>query len=248
EKVIEAISLFQADLYKHREDIEENIDDLNRSLKSIAYTPDTYIELKTESNRDPEIREFQQILRDCLIDVGADRSEEAYEVSFNKVRELINRFKNEARWTTKVTDVRQWLNFAAIERYAADGSEKHYYSDSSGKSGGQKAKLAYTILASAITFQFGLGHTAGSTNTFRFVVVDEAFSRSDEDNSRYAMRLFQQLDLQLLVVTPNTGLQIVEPFIHACHLVMNNEKGDRSRVITMSIEELQENRHQLVEG
>lgn len=242
EKVIEAISLFQADLYKHREDIEENIADLNRSLRTIAYTPDTYIELKIENNRDMEIREFQQMLRDCLIDVGADRTEEAYEASFNKVRTLITRFKDETRWATKVTDVRQWLNFAAIERYTADGSEKHYYSDSSGKSGGQKAKLAYTILASAITFQFGLGHAVNTADTFRFVVVDEAFSRSDEDNSRYAMQLFQQLDLQLLVVTPNTGLQIVEPFIHGCHLVRNNSEGNSSRVTTMSIETLQQKR------
>lgn len=242
EKVIEAISLFQADLYKHQEDIEENIADLNRSLKTIEYTPDTYIELKTESSQDVEIREFKQMLRDCLFDVGTERTEEAYEASFEKVRTLITRFRDEARWATKVTDVRQWINFAAIERYTADDSEKHYYSDSSGKSGGQKAKLAYTILASAITFQFGLGHGKKSAQTFRFVVVDEAFSRSDEDNSRYAMRLFEQLDLQLLVVTPNTGLQIVEPFIHACHLVRNNEKGNESRVMTMSIEEVQQNR------
>ncbi|MFZ0546321.1 MAG: SbcC/MukB-like Walker B domain-containing protein, partial [Candidatus Promineifilaceae bacterium] len=206
EKVIEAIALFQADLYKYVEEIEENIADLNQSLQTIDYTPDTYIQLQTENSRDPEIREFRQLLKDCLADVGQQRTEGAYEASFIKVRDLITRFKEDIRWTGKVTDVRQWLNFAAIERYRSDDSEKHYYSDSSGKSGGQKAKLAYTILASAIAFQFGLERGETKSQSFRFVVVDEAFSRSDEKNSRYAMQLFKELDLQLLVVTPMTGI------------------------------------------
>jgi uncharacterized protein YPO0396 len=242
EKVIEAIALFQADLHKYIEEIQENIAELNQSLRTIDYTPDTYIQLQTENSRNPEIREFRQMLKDCLVDVGQQRTEEAYENSFAKVRELITRFKEDVRWTTRVTDVREWLNFAAVERYHADDSEKHYYSDSSGKSGGQKAKLAYTILASAIAFQFGLERGAARSQSFRFVVVDEAFSRSDENNSRYAMQLFKELDLQLLVVTPMTGIHIVEPYISACHFVWNNSEGNHSQVHTMSIQQFREER------
>lgn len=242
EKVIEAIALFQADLHKYVEEIQENIANLNQSLRTIDYTPDTYIQLLTESSRDSEIREFRQMLKDCLIDVGQQRTEEAYQAGFAKVRNLITRFKEETRWTTKVTDVRHWLSFAAVERYRADDSEKHYYSDSSGKSGGQKTKLAYTILASAIAFQFGLEQGNARADSFRFVVIDEAFSRSDENNSRYAMQLFQKLDLQLLVVTPLTGIHIVEPFISACHFVWNNVEGNYSQVHTMSIQQLRQER------
>ncbi|MEM7118883.1 MAG: SbcC/MukB-like Walker B domain-containing protein, partial [Chloroflexota bacterium] len=242
EKVIEAIALFQADLHKYVEEIQENIADLNQSLRTIDYTPDTYIQLRTENSRVPEIREFRQLLKDCLVDVGQQRTEAAYEASFAKVRDLIGRFKEDTRWTNKVTDVRQWLDFAAIEYYRADNSEKHYYSDSSGKSGGQKAKLAYTILASAIAFQFGLEQDKNRAQSFRFVVIDEAFSRSDENNSRYAMQLFQKLDLQLLVVTPMTGIHIVEPFINACHVVWNNSEGNHSQVYSMPIQEFQAQR------
>lgn len=242
EKVIEAIALFYADLQKYIEEIQESIADLNQSLHTIDYTPDTYIQLQTENSRDSEIREFRQLLKDCLVDVGRQRTEEAYESSFEKVRHLITRFKEEARWTAKVTDVRYWLTFAAVERYRSDDSEKHYYSDSSGKSGGQKAKLAYTILASAIAFQFGLDQEGSKSQSFRFVVVDEAFSRSDENNSRYAMQLFKELDLQLLVVTPMTGIHIVEPFIKACHFVWNNSEGNHSQVHTMSIQQFRQER------
>jgi uncharacterized protein YPO0396 len=247
EKVIEAIALFQADLHKYVEEIQENIADLNQSLRTIDYTPDTYIQLQTENSRDSEIREFRQLLKDCLVDVGQQRTEAAYEASFVKVRDLITRFKEEARWTAKVTDARHWLNFAAVEQYRADDSPKHYYSDSSGKSGGQKAKLAYTILASAIAFQFGLERGQSKSQSFRFAVVDEAFSRSDENNSRYAMSLFKELDLQLLVVTPMTGIHIVEPFISACHFVWNNSEGNHSQVHTMSIQQFREERQEFLD-
>jgi uncharacterized protein YPO0396 len=247
EKVIEAIALFQADLHKYVEEIQENIADLNQSLRTIDYTPDTYIQLQTENSRDSEIREFRQLLKDCLVDVGQQRTEAAYEAGFVKVRDLITRFKEEVRWTAKVTDARHWLNFAAVEQYRADDSPKHYYSDSSGKSGGQKAKLAYTILASAIAFQFGLERGQSKSQSFRFVVVDEAFSRSDENNSRYAMSLFKELDLQLLVVTPMTGIHIVEPFISACHFVWNNSEGNHSQVHTMSIQQFREERQEFLD-
>ncbi len=242
EKIIHHISILQADLLSYEEGVKESIANLNHSLRRIPYTPDTYIELKTEPSHDPEIRDFKQVLRDCLADVGRQRDEAAYEQSFAKVQALIQRFKGDQRWTSKVTDVRYWLNFAAVERYRADDSERHYYSDSSGKSGGQKAKLAYTILASAIAFQFGLELGEQRSRSLRFVAVDEAFSRSDENNARYAMQLFRELGLQLLVVTPLTGTHIVEPFIASCHFVWNNSEGNDSHVVTMALPEFRAQR------
>ena len=88
--------------------------------------------------------------------MNATFSEADCEAAFEHIRRLITKFREDARWTQKVTDVRHWLDFATSERYRTDDQEKHYYSDSAGKSGGQKAKLAYTILASAIAYQYGL--------------------------------------------------------------------------------------------
>lgn len=238
EKVVHHVTLLQGDLDKYREEIEESIAHLNQSLRAIDYTADTYIQLQTKPNIDADIRAFRNDLRACIPDVG----QPDYEDSFQKIKALIDRFKNETRWTNKVTDVRQWLDFSASEKYRADDSERHYYSDSSGKSGGQKAKLAYTILASAIAYQYGLDAHAPQANSFRFVVVDEAFSRSDEINSRYAMELFQTLGLQLLVVTPMTGTHIVEPYVSACHFVFNNNEGNHSQVLNMPMDEFKAKR------
>jgi uncharacterized protein YPO0396 len=71
-------------------------------------------------------------------------------------------------------------------------------------------------------------------------VVDEAFSKSDETNARYAMELFKQLNLQLLVVTPLDKTHIVEPYIAACHFVANNEEENDSKVYNLTIQQYYE--------
>jgi uncharacterized protein YPO0396 len=180
--------------------------------------------------------------------VSQQRTGEANEASFQRIRVLLQRFEQDDRWTNKVTDVRNWLDFSAQELYREDGKRKNYYSDSSGKSGGQKTKLAYTILASAIAYQYGLDQEEGHDRTFRFVVVDEAFSKSDETNARYAMQLFKHLNLQLLVVTPLDKIHIIEPYISACHYVVNNEEENDSKVYNLSIEQYEQQKQVIQAG
>jgi uncharacterized protein YPO0396 len=240
EKVITSIAIFKGSLEKQVEEIKSAIFHLNESLRRIDYTPSTYIQLRDDPSRDREIQEFRHALRACLPDVGQARSAEVNEASFQRIRALIERFEQEERWTQKVTDVRNWLEFSAEERYSEDHKPKNFYSDSAGKSGGQKAKLAYTILASAIAYQYGLDQDESRARSFRFVVVDEAFSKSDETNARYAMELFKQLNLQLLVVTPLDKTHIVEPYIAACHFVANNEEENDSKVYNLTIQQYHE--------
>ena len=248
EKVITNISVFKASLERQVEDIKESISSLNDSLRLIDYTPATYIQLCYEAARDGEVREFKTQLRACLPDVSQPRTAEANEASFRRIQELIRRFEQEERWTAKVTDVRNWLDFSAEERYREDDAIKNYYNDSSGKSGGQKTKLAYTILASAIAYQYSLDQQDERSHAFRFVVIDEAFVRSDEMNARYAMELFKQLDLQLLVVTPLDKIHVLEPYINACHYVTNNQEENDSKVFNFSMSEYFEHKQALQAG
>jgi uncharacterized protein YPO0396 len=237
DKIILAISMFKETLEMQRDEIEANLVRLNESLRSITYTPSTYIQLCHRASTDPQIKEFHLVLRACLPDVSQPQTPETNEISFRHVQALIEHFEQDERWTSKVTDVRNWMTFWAEELYCEDGSRKNYYDDSSGLSGGQKAKLASTILASAIAYQYGLNQDESSQRALRFIVVDEAFSRSDEMNARYAMDLFKQLDLQVLIVTPLEKLHIVEPYISACHYAANSEEGDDSKVYNLTIEE-----------
>ena len=144
--------------------------------------------------------------------------------------------EQDRRWTAKVTDVRNWFVFAASERWREDDSEHEHYSDSGGKSGGQKEKLAYTILAASLAYQFGLEWGAVRSRSFRFVVIDEAFGRGSDESAQYGLRLFAQLNLQLLIVTPLQKIHIIEPFVSSVGFV-HNEDGRASKLRNLSIEE-----------
>ena len=157
------------------------------------------------------------------------------EKSFKRIQKIIEELSNNESWRKKVTDVRNWLEFAAIERFRADDTERQYYMDSQSLSGGEKAKLAYTILASAIAYQFGIRNENNHRKSFRFAVVDEAFSKVDPENSIYAMELFKQLNLQLMVVTPLDKINLAEPYIHAVHFVQNKNKKN-SEVFDLPME------------
>ena len=140
------------------------------------------------------------------------------------------------RWTALVTDVRNWFVFAASERERESGAEREHYTDADGKSGGQKEKLAYTVLAASLAYQFGLEWGVARSRDFRFTVIDEAFGRGSDASTRYALDLFRKLGLQLLVVTPLQKVHVIEPYVSAVGFV-ENRTGQRSRLQTLTIED-----------
>jgi uncharacterized protein YPO0396 len=241
---INEIANFNAQLARERETIRERVDFINQSLQAIDYNPGRYIKLVALPSPDAEIRDFQQDLRACTEGALTGSADEQYsEAKFLQVKAIIDRFRGreglsdaDRRWTAKVTDVRNWFLFSASERWRADGAEHEHYSDSGGKSGGQKEKLAYTVLAASLACQFGLEWGAVRSRSFRFVVIDEAFGRGSDESAQYGLRLFQQLNLQLLIVTPLQKIHIIEPFVASVGFV-HNEGGRDSRLRCLSIEE-----------
>ena len=241
---INEIANFNAQIARERETIRERVDLINKSLDAIDYNPGRFIKLVAQPSPDAEIRDFQQDLRACTEGALTGSADEQYsEAKFLQVKGIIDRFRgreglseSDRRWTAKVTDVRNWFLFSASERWRADGAEHEHYSDSGGKSGGQKEKLAYTVLAASLAYQFGLEWGAVRSRSFRFVVIDEAFGRGSDESAQYGLRLFQQLNLQLLIVTPLQKIHIIEPFVASVGFV-HNEGGRDSRLRCLTIEE-----------
>ncbi|RQS61283.1 ATP-dependent exonuclease SbcCD, C subunit-like protein [Burkholderia sp. Bp8963] len=241
---INEIANFHAQLARERETIKERIEHINESLRQIDYNAGRYIVLESQPSPDAEIREFQSDLRACTEGelTGSDDSQYS-EAKFLQVKRIIDRFRGreglteqDRRWRAKVTDVRHWFLFAASERWREDDSEYEHYSDSGGKSGGQKEKLAYTILAASLAYQFGLEWGAVRSRSFRFVVIDEAFGRGSDESAQYGLTLFQKLNLQLLIVTPLQKIHIIEPFVSSVGFVQN-EGGRASKLRNLSIDE-----------
>nr|WP_281721537.1 ATP-binding protein [Nitrosomonas nitrosa] len=244
ENTIREVANFQSQLARERETIKERIARINESLTGIDYNPGRYIVLEAQPTIDADIRDFQLELRACTEGALTGSDDAQYsESKFLQVRHIIERFRGreglseqDRRWSAKVTDVRNWFTFAASERWREDHSEHEHYSDSGGKSGGQKEKLAYTILAASLAYQFGLEWGAVRSRSFRFVVIDEAFGRGSDESAHYGLRLFAQLNLQLLIVTPLQKIHIIEPFVSSVGFV-HNEDGRASKLRNLSIEE-----------
>ncbi len=240
--VARGIMTFSANLEEQERKIDRSIAELNESLAQVDYSNGSIIRLIAERSTDPEIQDFRNALRACIPDTGDDSHEEL-ERAYNRIKDLIERFDDDPNWMRRVIDVRRWRVFAA-EQVDTEGVQIDYYNDSSGKSGGQKAKLAYTILASAIAYQYGLQDTLSGERSFRLVVIDEAFSKLDDDNARFAMQLFKHLGLQLLVVTPMQQLHIIEDYVRAYHVVVNNDEGSNSRLFNLTQAEYRERRRE----
>lgn len=247
EQTIREVANFQSRLAQERETIKERIALINQSLTQINYNSGRYIVLEAQLTGDAEIRDFQTQLRQCTEGALTGSEDEQYsEAKFAQVSQIIARFRGregltelDKRWSAKVSDVRQWFGFSASERWREDDSEYEHYSDSGGKSGGQKEKLAYTILAASLAYQFGLEWGAVRSKSFRFVVIDEAFGRGSDDSARYGLNLFKQLNLQLLIVTPLQKIHIIEPFVASVGFV-HNQDGRASRLRNLSITQYQQ--------
>ena len=248
EGTINSIALLQNQLKKEESGIRNKISIINKSLYDIEYNSGTYIALLADTAYDTDIRGFREQLRNCLSNTIEGSVQQTYysEEKFKQIKLLIDRFRGrpesveaDRRWTQKVTDVRNWFNFSASERFIEDNVEKEFYSDSAGKSGGQKEKLAYTVLASALVYQFGLEHGAKNTRSFRFVVIDEAFGRGSDESTRYGLELFKRLHLQLLIITPLQKIRIIEEYINAVHFV-HNTGGKCSEVHNLTVAEYKE--------
>ncbi len=243
QNTIRDVAGFFAQLTKQEKLITERVETINDSMVTIPYNPGRYIRLLPDRTTNIDVREFIADLRACTDDVVGGVGEQYSEQRFEQVKRIVDRFRGregfaelDRAWTKRVTDVRNWFVFSASERWRDEDTEYEHYADSGGKSGGQKEKLAYTILAASIAYQFRFDWGAQHSRSFRFVVIDEAFGRGSEESSRFALQLFTTLGLQLLVVTPLQKIHVIEPHVSAVGYV-DNLRGDASRLQGMTISE-----------
>lgn len=222
--------------------IKENIKHLNDSLKEIDFksNPRTYIQLVAPNKINDEVKEFRNLLNAAIpnireVDASIDGRKNHF---YNHIEPLISKLDKE-EWRKKVMDVRSWFSYKAEEFYKENNHKFKTYEAMGQLSGGEKAQLTYTILGSAIAYQFGLTKEGLQSNSFRFIAIDEAFKAQDEDKARYLITLCKQLHLQLLVVTPSDNIHIVENDISFVHFVERKEER-HSWLYDMPIEQFKE--------
>jgi uncharacterized protein YPO0396 len=238
ENLVGDLLMLNRRLEEHQEGIQSRIEEINQALRDIEYGEDTYVQLRLVGRPSQDVAAFRRALRDCFEHGIAPAPEERLRI-FERVRQLLEGFRSDPDGTQRVTDVRTWFGAGIRELRRANDSEVNYFIASTGKSGGQKAKLAFTILASALSAQYGLSTAPVDSPNFRLVVIDEAFSRTDESNSARAMQLFSRLGFQLLIVGPfDAKAKLAVPFVQTIHLA-SNPAGSSSRLVALTREQVE---------
>ncbi|MDR1762004.1 MAG: hypothetical protein LBR55_06095, partial [Bacteroidales bacterium] len=243
DNMIKGVSDFKTILDTQEEQIRESIEKLNESLKKIDFKKNpqtTFIQLFAEKEIAKDIQDFRFSLRDWKPDIAEyerTKDDRILENSFLKIKELIDKLTEKEDWRKRVTDVRNWLRFVAKEFYREDIKRSPKLHENIAKySSGEQAQFTYTIMGAAIAYQYGILKDGLNTNSFRFICVDEAFARQDEEKADYLMDLVKKLNLQMLLVTPDDKIHIAEPYISGVHIVhrINNRN---SRIFDTTIEQ-----------
>lgn len=222
--MVDNIKQFSSELYSNLDEIKEQIKLINFSLKDIDFniTPNkTYIQIEFKDSHHEIITEFKTMLSNSLPDINRyyeTKDKEILNSAFENIKKLLN-LLGEQKYRLFSVDTRNWLDFIAKEYFRENNLEKTIYKTTGALSGGEKPQLAYTILCSGIAYQYNLGRNGNHTNSFRLVMVDEAFTKQDEDKSTFLLELCKKLNLQLLVVTPNVQANLTIPYISSCHYI-----------------------------
>lgn len=221
-----ALSTYLSDA---RKEILERMDLVNDSLAQVPFNQSTnqttYLQIDPSDRQLPDVREFKQEIQQALSHAWSEDRELA-ESRFLALRRLVERLSSQEqenkRWRQAVLDVRQHMEFIGRETDES-GVEVEVYRGGSGKSGGQRQKLATTCLAAALRYQLG-GNEHG-VPMYAPVVLDEAFDKADNEFTALAMNIFKNFGFQMIVATPLKSVMTLEPFIGgACFIDISDRR------------------------
>ncbi len=236
EKVLHEVGVLNSHLENEREEIIGKIEEINAGLRRMEWDTEknTHVRLEPEDSKDAEIRDFRRELAGCLTGY-LDGTTQANEETFLRIQSLVEKLRddNNIRWREKVIDVRRWFSFSAREIVTETGAGGSYYDGGSGKSGGEKAKLAFLVLVAAIVYQYDIDPDDTHSDRFHFVMVDEMFSRTASKFAKYALDLFKQFGLQLLIVAPlDAKARVCEPYVGLHAHVVKDAATQRSEIFS----------------
>jgi uncharacterized protein YPO0396 len=203
---------------------------VNESLRQVPFNSGehqrTYLYIQPKDRQLSEVQQFKQDITAALKHAWIDDREFA-EARFIDLRRLVNRLASQEpehrRWREAVLDVRQHVEFIGRE-FDEGGQEVQVHQSGAGLSGGQRQKLATTVLAAALRYQLG----ANDTGIPRYapVVLDEAFDKADNEFTALAMNIFANFGFQMIVATPLKSVMTLEPFIGgACFVDIRERKA-----------------------
>lgn len=222
EDMVPSISLLHRAIEQAAEEIKRRADMVNAGLRRAEFNPGTHLQIAYKVSQSSDVQDFRKLVDELLSNAPAARRDPTASVAqFRRVRALMARFTGTAvearRWRTNVLDVRTSYTFYGREE-TADGTTVFTYHNTASNSGGEQEKLVAFCLAAALSYNLA-DDTSDGRPRFAPLMLDEAFSKSDETFAAQALAVFEEFGFQLIIAAPIRMSGIVEPFIGQAILV-----------------------------
>ncbi|WP_433287795.1 ATP-binding protein [Pseudonocardia sp. CA-142604] len=245
--MVPSISFLHRSIVNAAEEIRARIKMVNAGLRRVEFDEGAHLQIVITAHESVEVKEFRAAVDAVLRHAPGTGTKESRDpavllAQFRRVQELMRRFTDTAadavRWRTQVLDVRNTYTFYGREENT-DGETTKTYRNTAVNSGGEQEKLVAFCLAAALSYNLAAPDSDGRP-TFAPLMLDEAFSKSDEKYAQQALAAFEEFGFQLIMAAPIRMSGIVEPYIGQAVLVDKhvNATEARSTVHTATFGEL----------
>lgn len=213
------VSTLKSLLIEYDDRVSQIARGINKIMAGNIYNPSagTYARLKVRRSQNDFITEFEGLLNAAL-DSHTSQTEEE---SFENVSAIARFLKDDGttdqdKRRREVSRLANRFEAALREvRHAPDGTEQLVRNiTGSGKlSGGEKERLSVFLLGAAMSCAFNGHDDSRADRALHTILIDEAFSKSTDENAGAAIRILDSFGLQIIAATPNAKIRPFQPVV-----------------------------------
>lgn len=210
---------FIAKLKEQIERAEEDFNALNRSLKDMKFGTDQY-RFTIGARNDNEMMQYYKMLKDPNL-IGASifsySFQEEYKDLIDNLFDTIIRSR-ELQDYHELLDYRSYLEFELSVK-DSEGNTIEYSKVALEKSGGETQVPFYVAILASFYYTYQLFR---KTDTFRLVILDEAFNRMDAERVAEAIKFIKSCGFQPIIVTPTGSVHMYSMHMENTFVVLKD--------------------------
>lgn len=221
---------FQSDvLYRLKDDIEEakrDIKSLNRVMESLRYGEESY-RFYIDASSNTELNAYYNLImrednRENSEQLGFDSFGSNAEEFAAQTESLMNRIFEEVEMNSRqavngervtglsavsYADYRTYLDYDIIVKNQVTEKESRLSKVGGSGSGGENQAPFYVAICASL-----LNIYRQSDNSIRLILLDEAFNKMTGDRIKTMMKMFADLDMQLILTSTEEKTATIRPF------------------------------------
>lgn len=238
-------------LYRMKDDIRNarrQFRELSRIMQELRYGEEMY-QFQVRESQDPESGRLYSLImsdqneqmtqEDSMFNMAA-MSDQAYEAQIDEfVEQILSAAKEAAearqkgkradRQMIELVDYRKYLDYDIIITNTKTGETVPLSKVSQDSSGGENQAPFYIAICASL-----LQIYQKCENGIRLVLLDEAFSKMTSDRIKPMMKMFRQMNLQVLLITTVEKASAIQPMCDVTYSIVKS--GSRNSVAPFYLE------------